>query len=128
MILLFDSSTPTFKAVILDSNDRIEKSWEAGRQLSNNIFNYFEEILKEKNASWQDISGIGVFKGPGSYTGLRIGLTVANTLADSLGISIVGGQGDDWQQQSISRLEKSENDQIVMPDYGGEAHITSPRK
>ena len=72
--------------------------------------------------------GIGVMKGPGSFTGLRIGLTVTNTLADSLSAPIVGATGEDWRETALEKLRAGENEKIVMPEYGAVAHITAPRK
>lgn len=69
-----------------------------------------------------------VYKGPGSFTGLRIGITVFNTLAYANTWPIVGVTGDDWRQLGVKRLENKENDEIVLPEYGGEANITTPRK
>lgn len=129
MILLFDTATPTFHLTLIDNEAVYEHSKEVGRDLSKQIFGIIEAALSEHNAALQDITGIGVFSGPGSFTGLRIGLTVANTLAESLAIPIVGvSEQQDWQAHATALLRAGENHRIVMPVYGGEAHITKPRK
>ena len=99
-------------------------SSDLGRTLARGLLKF----LEEKTGDLHDISGIGVMKGPGSFTGLRIGLTVANTLADSLNIPIVGAMGEDWRETALSKLRAGENEKIVMPEYGAAAHITAPRK
>ena len=83
-------------------------------------------LLISKKAG--DITGIVVFRGPGSFTGLRIGVTVANSLAYSRNVPIVGELGEDWAKKGISRIFAGESDDVVMPEYGGEANITAPRK
>jgi tRNA threonylcarbamoyladenosine biosynthesis protein TsaB len=128
MIVLLNSSTSTFELVLVDGEQHVEKSWESGRELAKNLLGFVEESLIEKNVSWDSIEGLGVYKGPGSFTGLRIGLTVANTLAESLGVPIVGVSGEQWQDEALTRLRSGDNDRVVMPEYGSEAHITSPRK
>lgn len=45
-------------------------------------------LLGKKNLSWEDIGGIEINPGPGSFTGLRVGITVANILGYFLDISI----------------------------------------
>ncbi len=128
MILLLDTSTPICKLTMVDGDNRFDDQWEAARTLAKGLLDYIETNLKKHDKTWRDISAIGVFEGPGSFTGLRIGLTVMNTIADSQAIPIVGGRGDDWQESVLSRLENGENDQIVLPFYGSDAHITAPRK
>lgn len=128
MILLLDTSTPTCKLTLMDGEDKFETQWEADRTLAKGLLKYLHDNLQQHGTSWSDISAIGVFEGPGSFTGLRIGLTVLNTIADSENIPIVGGRGDGWQDHVLVRLKAGENDHIVMPFYGTEAHITAPRK
>ena len=124
MILLLDTSTPTCKLTL----DERTYDWEANRELTNGLLGFIEEKLSEAGAGFADISGIGVFKGPGSFTGLRIGITVLNTIADAQNIPIVGVTGEDWERQARERIAAGENDQLVLPFYGGEANITKPRK
>jgi hypothetical protein len=49
-------------------------------------------------------------------------------MADAQNVPIVGETGDGWQEKGEARLTAGENDKIVLPEYGGEANITQPRK
>ncbi len=124
MIILLDTSTATCFLTVVDDEARQDFEWQAGRTLARGLLKF----LEEKTGDLRDISGIGVMKGPGSFTGLRIGLTVANTLADSLNIPIVGAMGEDWREMALGKLRAGESEKIVMPEYGTTAHITAPRK
>lgn len=128
MILLLDTSTPLCKLTLIDGEWRADEQWQADRTLAKGLLGYMQAQLEAHGKTWQDISGIGAFRGPGSFTGLRIGLTVLNTLADALSIPIVGGIGEDWQAEIIRKLQSGDNEKIVLPEYGGDAHITKPRK
>ena len=124
MIILLDTSTATCFLTVVEGEACQDFEWEAGRTLARGLLKF----LEEKTGDLHDISGIGVMKGPGSFTGLRIGLTVANTLADNLNIPIVGAVGEDWREMALKKLRAGENEKIVMPEYGAVAHITAPRK
>lgn len=105
-----------------------EFSWQSGRNLSDGLLSFLQQSLREANADWADVTAIVAFRGPGSYTSLRIGLTVVNSLADGLGVPIVGVDGEDWQMAGAQRLVRGENDKIVLPVYLQPAVITSPKK
>jgi tRNA threonylcarbamoyladenosine biosynthesis protein TsaB len=128
MILFLDTSTYTCKLSLFDGDWRYDDEWEANRELAKGLLGYLRDQLEKNGKKWEDISGIVAYKGPGSFTGLRIGLTVLNTFAEAQGIPIVGTTGEDWQKTGRERLEKGENERIVLPEYGSEAHITQPRK
>ena len=128
MIILLDTSTPVCKLSFVEQDWRFDDEWESGRTLAKGLLGYWDTNMTKHGKTWADISGIVAFKGPGSFTGLRIGLTVLNTLADSESIPIVGTTGDNWQVDGLTRLLDGQNDELVMPEYGAEAHITTPRK
>lgn len=110
MNLYLDTSTPT---TILRLDDQ-EYHKEFGRGLAENLHAFLRDKLAENGKTWQDIKKITYFSGPGSFTGLRIGATIVNTLADQLHIPLYDHKG--------------EKHQIILPDYGRPAHITSPKK
>ena len=128
MILLLDTSTPTCKLSLVDGDWRYDDEWEAGRTLAKGLLGYLQEQLQKNGKTFADISGIGAFAGPGSFTGLRIGLTVLNTMADAQRIPIVGSTDENWQQNVLRQLKAGKNEKIVLPFYGSDAHITKPRK
>ena len=131
MILLLDTSTPTCRLSLAnsyDSADFFTIEWEAGRQLAVGLLEFIQNQLSEQNSAWSGLTGLVVFKGPGSFTGLRIGVTVMNTLAYARGIPIVGEVGEQWKTKGLARLARGESDQIVLPEYGADANITQPRK
>jgi len=129
MILLLDTSTPICRFALFNEEQFvIDDQWEVGRGLAEGLLGYIVQRLETIGKSWSDISGIGVYKGPGSFTGLRIGLAVLNTLADDRRVPIVGETGDGWRDTAIRRLVSGENEQVILPLYGREANITKPRK
>jgi tRNA threonylcarbamoyladenosine biosynthesis protein TsaB len=128
MILFLDTSTPVCKLTLVDGEWRYHDEWQADRELAKKLLAYLRDQLKKNGKSWTDISGIGAFQGPGSFTGLRIGLTVLNTVASAEKISIVGTTGERWQTVAEEKLSSGQNDTIVLPLYGSDARITKPRK
>lgn len=49
-----------------------------------------EKFIKESGASWGDINAIGVVTGPGSFTGIRLGIAYAKGIAMGLNVPVVG--------------------------------------
>ena len=128
MIILLDTSTPICHLTIVDGDKTSNYEWQADRQLAKGLLGWLHEQIAAQDKEWSDIKGIGVYRGPGSFTGLRIGITVVNTLADSLAIPIVGVTGESWQTGALDRLKGDQSDRIVLPYYDRDANITAPRK
>lgn len=128
MILLLNTSTPVCILRFDEGDTSIVAEWEANRELAHGLLGFIEDTLQKHHKSFEAISAIIVKSGPGSFTGLRIGITVMNTLADALGVAIVGEAGEGWEERGIERLENGENDRIILPFYDSEPHITPSRK
>lgn len=105
-----------------------KKTWQADRQLAHGLLGQLEEFLSEHRATFHDLKGLFVYRGPGSFTGLRIGITTMNTIAYSESIAIVGTNQDQWLEVAVAKLANHEDDRVVLPFYGSEARITKPRK
>lgn len=130
MILILKTGTEEnlLELRMLDGEVKFSKTWPASKLLSEELPGMIEDALATLGLDFKDVSGVIGFKGPGSYTGLRIGITVINAIADQAGAPIVGTTGDSWIEDGLERLRAGENHQIILPEYGGEANITKPRK
>lgn len=128
MILTVRTDKPEAELGLYDDNRQLEyETWTAYRALAETIHQKIKQLLESHALSLQDIRGVVVYKGPGSFTGLRIGLTVANALAFAGSVPIVGETGENWQFLGISRLKKGDDEKITMPAYGAEVNITRPK-
>ncbi|HEX8390371.1 MAG TPA: tRNA (adenosine(37)-N6)-threonylcarbamoyltransferase complex dimerization subunit type 1 TsaB, partial [Candidatus Saccharimonadales bacterium] len=79
-----------------DGAQPIIHHWQADRQLAHGLLGQLETFLHTNDMAFDRLDGLFVYQGPGSFTGLRIGISVMNTLAYGLGVPVVGVQGDTW--------------------------------
>lgn len=129
IVLTIRTDKPLAQARLLqDSKIVAQHTWQAHRQLVESLHAQIAKLLQSKKLDWHDLGGIIVFKGPGSFTGLRIGISTANALAYGLGVPIVAVGGKDWQKSGLSRLQTGDSDPIALPDYGAPVRVTKPRK
>ena len=87
MKLYIDTSNNQKTIVGLDDN-RLEKA--TGPEKSQQVLMLIDKILKEQKKKINEITEIEVVTGPGSFTGLRVGVAVANALAFILKIPVNG--------------------------------------
>jgi len=91
MQLAIDTSTDTASlALVQDSEILAELSWRCGQNHTTTLLPYLTCLLSQSGLGLNSIEGIMVAKGPGSYNGLRVGISTAKGLALSLGVPIVG--------------------------------------
>ena len=130
MILTLRTDNPQAEVSLYDQeNSRLEHySWHADRELSNTLHRQIYVLLQKQSKNWSDISGIIFYSGPGSFTGLRIGASLANVLASELDIPIVQTSGKDWIRLGQKELISTPKSRLVIPEYGREPHVTKPKK
>lgn len=129
IILTIRTEKPQAEIGLYDGQTQLAyQTWEAHRQLAETLHRKIELLLESQQIDWTKLEGIVCFQGPGSFTGLRIGLTVANALSDSYHLPIVATQDPEWLEQGITRLLAGQTDALALPFYGAEATITLPKK
>jgi tRNA threonylcarbamoyladenosine biosynthesis protein TsaB len=128
-VLAIRTDKPEAELYVLDGSRKVaELKWQAHLKLAETLNSQIEKILNKSSISYEDFNGIAIFKGPGSFTGLRIGISMANALAYGLGIPIVARGGKNWLEKSAESLANGKNDKITVPNYGAPPRTTKPRK
>jgi tRNA threonylcarbamoyladenosine biosynthesis protein TsaB len=128
-ILLIRTDKPEAELYVYDGNEeQAAITWYAHRQLAETIHVQVRKLLDDNSLDISELGGIVVYKGPGSFTGLRIGISVANALGQALSMPVIGVAGDTWQADGVRRLLAGETDGIVVPEYGAAVHITAQKK
>lgn len=128
LILLVRTDKPQAELYLYANSQQLSAiRWQAHRQLAETVHKQIDKLLNKSSISLSDIEGIVVFKGPGSFTGLRIGHSIANALAYAQKIPVVANGGEDWLEQGINDLMSGKDDKIIKPEYGAPAKTTSPK-
>ncbi|TPV35830.1 tRNA (adenosine(37)-N6)-threonylcarbamoyltransferase complex dimerization subunit type 1 TsaB [Paucihalobacter ruber] len=90
-ILLIETST-TNCSVALSKNDKVialKEYNDSNYSHSELLHNYILEVITEAQIQLEDLSAVAISKGPGSYTGLRIGVSAAKGLCYALNIPLI---------------------------------------
>ena len=87
--LALHTTTPQL-GIAIDNfdGDRRSQIWHLDRDLSSHVHSYLQEIIQPQ--TWQDLAFITVAKGPGGFTGTRVGVAIARTIGQQLDIPVFG--------------------------------------
>lgn len=112
-ILAFDTSGPRLSLAVYDGRKKLAafESADAGRH-SESLLPELERLIKSARVAVKKIDCVAVGVGPGSFTGLRIGVTAAKTLAYATGAKLVGVSSLEAAARSIGK----EGDVAVCSD------------
>ena len=113
--LALHTSTPEL-GLAISNFDQIHRhqSWDLGRDLSSQLHALLQEFLAPQH--WQELTFITVCIGPGGFTGTRIGVATARTLAQQLDIPLLG----------VSALAAVAHHHLTMPALTAEPGIPQP--
>ncbi len=125
LILLIDTVAAT-SCIQLYNNKKLasEFSWESGQRLGDDLLPNIIALLSRHHVTLADVRGILVNAGPGSFTGTRIGVAVANALAFAGGVPVQAVQGDIWSSVSGLTIEGNQYTGPVHPIYDRAASVT----
>ncbi|HEX5455914.1 MAG TPA: hypothetical protein VFW77_00970 [Candidatus Saccharimonadales bacterium] len=129
MILTIRTDNPYAELGLFKGTE--EKSylkWLADRKLSSDIHKKIDELFREQDTDYSSLTGVVIYKGPGSFTGLRIGFSVANVIAGELDIPIAASGGEQWIKSGLKLLKSEPDGRTALPDYGSEPKTTKPKK
>ncbi len=128
IILTIRTDKPEAEIGLYDDQKQLAyDKWQAHRLLAETIHQKIQSLLNIQSITLHQVEGIVVFEGPGSFTGLRIGVSVAGALAYGLNIPIVSS-AEDWLESGIARLLDGQSEKIPVPNYGAPATTTKQRK
>ncbi|MGL4981178.1 MAG: tRNA (adenosine(37)-N6)-threonylcarbamoyltransferase complex dimerization subunit type 1 TsaB [Fusobacteriaceae bacterium] len=111
LVLAIDTSTKIGSVALYDDMKGIlaEISLNSGNNHSENIMNSIDQLFQLTGKKTEEIDRVAVSTGPGSFTGIRIAVSVAKGLAYSLGCEIVGIN----ELDSIANLAGSFEGEII---------------
>lgn len=75
------ASSQSAIALLQDGKLLSEQSWHAHNDEAEKLMPEINQLLQNEGETFSNIKKVIVIKGPGSFTGLRVGITVANTIA-----------------------------------------------
>jgi tRNA threonylcarbamoyladenosine biosynthesis protein TsaB len=91
MLLAIDTATDQASLALHDGRRlRVEETWEAPRRHTTELTVRMAHALERLDVDPDELSGVAVTTGPGSFTGLRIGMAVAKGLAMAQRVPLVG--------------------------------------
>jgi tRNA threonylcarbamoyladenosine biosynthesis protein TsaB len=128
MILTVRTDNPQAELGLYQDDEQLAyKSWQAHRLLAETIHLTAKELLVSLGKEWKDVTGVVFYKGPGSFTGLRIGAAFGNAIATANNIPASAQNGEDWIQKGLKALQNGDSGP-VLPEYGSEPKVTIPKK
>ena len=89
-LLAIDTSSDRAGLALFNGEELYEHAWPAGRRQTTEVPPRIANLLAGAGLATADLGGVAVAIGPGTFTGLRVGLSLAKGLALAEGVPIVG--------------------------------------
>jgi tRNA threonylcarbamoyladenosine biosynthesis protein TsaB len=91
MLLAIDTSTSITGLALYDAGGaRAEAAWESGRNHTAQLLPQLDLLLRHVGAERGDVRAVAVARGPGSWSGLRVGMSAAKGMALAGGLPLIG--------------------------------------
>ena len=118
ILLALDTATPVTTVALLEDDKVLGREYQPAKNHSVTLLPAIDRLLADNSVSRDSLGAVAAGVGPGSFTGVRVGLTLAKTLAFALKIELVGvstlealaynGRGEeaDWICPCLDALKK----------------------
>lgn len=121
-ILALDTSTENCSVALMIDDRIIARSEVAPRDHTKKILPMVDEVLKEAGITLQDLDALAYGRGPGSFTGVRIGIGIAQGLAFGAELPMIGISTLAAMAQACHRIHQSEQVVAAIDARMGEVY------
>lgn len=132
--LLIDTAREPAHVAIATSGKILAESQVTDRkQLSEKLLERIDELSRGSRTPLDTVAAVGIVRGPGPFTALRVGVAVTNALAYAHKLPIVALDADEvpslaaFAKLVAARVEKRQTESAVLPHYGRDPSITPPK-
>lgn len=113
-ILAIDTSTENCSVALMFDNQCITRSEVAPRDHTKKILPMVDEVLREAGLKLTDLDALAYGQGPGSFTGVRIGIGIAQGLAFGAELPMIGISTLKAMAQGSYRIAKVQNVAVAI--------------
>ena len=118
MTVVFSSSSPIASVALIGANELLaERAEEAGHKASGTLLFLLDKLLAECGRELRDARLFVADIGPGSFTGVKVGVTLAKTMAFAMRLPVAGVTSFDLIASGSA---------VVIPSRKGEAFLRGP--
>ena len=111
------ATTNTSVALLKNSKILVEKSWPARKNEAEKLLPAISIAFKKAKLSFSDLGGILSVAGPGAFTGLRVGVAIANGIAFSCNIPVFQCSTFDFLRHAVVNSKRERT--VIMTKGGG---------
>lgn len=117
-VLAFDCCTQACSAAVVAADGRVlaHHAQAMGRGQAEVLLPMIQAVLAEAGLSWAEIGLVGVTVGPGTFTGLRIGLAAARGMAVAAGLPVAGVTTTETVAHAVPEAERRGRTLLVAID------------
>ncbi len=117
LILALETSTKSCSVTLAKGSEVLSVREATSDQYihSEKLHVFIDEVMKEANCSFKDLQAVAVGKGPGSYTGLRIGVSAAKGLCFAIKIPLIAEDGLRLLVHQFLSEKEIQPDEIIIP-------------
>ena len=124
-LLVLDTATRTPVVALADERGELigERQWQSAHRHSEELLERLDDLLGEAGVERRALAGVVVGTGPGSFTGLRIGLATAKVVAYGVDIPLVGVSTTGALATAARRETGADPIAVVLPAGASDSYV-----